>query len=164
MEPLLSYPSRSLGLIKEPHQASLLHLSLWKYLQYYLQSPKYQKGQFCPLLAVGQVQITSWTLWRAFVGFGFDTEIITDHIIQHILLFGGIIAAEKPTGCQLHQMKWNLTKKAILEKQNRPNFSSCVFLLDCRGGDINSVVLLLPALGSFCRAYNDNGDLSVQRT
>lgn len=25
MEPPLSYPSRSLGLIKEPHQASLLH-------------------------------------------------------------------------------------------------------------------------------------------
>lgn len=46
MEPPLSYPSRSPGLIKEPHQASLLHFFLWKYLQYYLQSPKYRKGQF----------------------------------------------------------------------------------------------------------------------
>lgn len=61
-------------------------------------------------------------------------------------------------------MKWNLTQKAILEKQNRPNLSSCVFLFDFRGGDINSVVLFLPALGSFCRAYNDNGELSVQQT
>lgn len=62
MEPPLSDPGRSLGLMKEPHQASLLLFSLWKYLQYYLQGPEYRKGQFCPVLAVGQLQITSWTL------------------------------------------------------------------------------------------------------
>lgn len=64
MELPFSYPSRRLGLIKEPHQASLLHFwfSPWKCLQYYLQSPKYRKGQFCPPLAAVQVQITSWTL------------------------------------------------------------------------------------------------------
>lgn len=59
MELPVSYPSRSLGLIKEPHQASLLHI--WKYLQYYLRGPRYRKGQFCPLLAAVQAQITAWT-------------------------------------------------------------------------------------------------------
>lgn len=38
-------------------------------------------------LSSSLLQITLLPLWKAFGGFGFDTEIITDHIFQHGLLY-----------------------------------------------------------------------------
>lgn len=56
---------------------------------------------------------------RALVVFGVDTEIIREHVLQHVLLCGCIIAADKLTGRQLHPVKSTLTAKVMLAKTKR---------------------------------------------